>query len=354
MNKKQVSSVVVISVLLSLLINIFFGRFLSAVISTAPLLNRWKIISPQAPIVINTREEVRVSDTADTLKAVSLARPKLSGVAVSSSGNAVLIGGAVNLTSDGLFLSTQTAIAGYKPESLYIKLDDGTMSQVTAAYPDPATELVVLKTQLNNVAVSNINPSASLKAGERIIFLAPTLKNFSPSFQASFVAREQSSDYSADLDADKPTQSFAAQGTGALLPGQAVIDMSGNVIGLWSGNNIIAGDVLKDFANSFLVNAGKISRPMYGFDFRNISPPQASLQKVSVGAMVTKVVAAGAAQKAGLLANDIVIAVNDSQLGFDNPLNNYLQKFKPGDKVKLTVQRDGKKIDISITAGELK
>jgi serine protease Do len=265
-----------------------------------------------------------------------------------------LAGAAVNLTSDGLFLSSQAVLANRKAENLFVKLDDGSLSKITAVYLDPASDLALLKASFSNAPVANINPSSGLKAGERVILLAPTLRNFSPSFQSSFVSQDQLSDFSTVFDSDRPLQAFGVQGTGALLPGQVIADMGGNVVGLWDGDSVVAGDTLRDFVNGFLGSGSKLARPEFGFLYRNISAPQASALKTSAGAAVTKVTAGSPAQKAGLEAGDIITAINGFQLTNDSQLGMYLQKIKPGDKVKLSVARNDGKIELNIVPGELK
>lgn len=354
MKKTQIYAIVLTAVILSLLANILFGRFLAAEISTVPLLNRWKILSPLAPIVINTKEEVRMDDTTDLLKVISLARPKLSGIVTVTGGQVSLVGGAENLTSDGLFISSKKALIGAKPENLYIKLDDGTLAPITASFADPATNLVILKAQLNNVPVASLGSSAGLTAGTRIVFLAPTEKNYSPSFQAGFIAREQNSDFSSVFDSDKPARAFVTQSTGVLIPGQAIANLNGELMGIWDGNDIISSDVIKDYVNGFLGNGNKVVRPDFGFQYRNVSAAEAKLTSVPVGAKAVKVFVGGVAQKAGLLADDVITAVNDSQLTADSPLEGYLAKFKPGDSVKFTVMRGKNQINLNLTAGELK
>lgn len=353
MNKKQAVSVIVLSVILTLFINIFFGRFLSAKISTWPLLNRWKIISPQAPIVINNREEVRVNDTQDLQKIISQTRARISAIVTVGNNQAVLLGGAVNLTSDGLFLTAKSVVAGVKPDSLSVKLDDGTMAKIYAVVPDPASNLVLIKASINNAPTATLGVSKNLGVGERIIFLSPTLKNFSPDFQGSFVSQSQLNNYGATLDSDVPNFTFGAQSTGPLLAGQTVVNVSGEIVGLWDGNNIVSSDVIKDLAENYL-SGSKFLRPAFGFNFQNIPPVEAAMLNVSLGARVKKVESSGVALKAGLKADDIITAINGTALTEDSPLEYFLQKFKPGDKVKFTVARGNNKIDLNLAAGELK
>ncbi|MBX9837040.1 MAG: hypothetical protein K2X69_01870, partial [Silvanigrellaceae bacterium] len=60
-SKKLVLFIVLLAAVGSWLFSIFPGRYLEAKFSTWPLLSEWKILSPQAPIVINNRETIRVS-----------------------------------------------------------------------------------------------------------------------------------------------------------------------------------------------------------------------------------------------------------------------------------------------------
>ena len=60
MNKKQAVFIICVSVILTLLVNIFFGRYIMAKVSTWPVLNRLRLLSPEAPIVITNNQTVRM------------------------------------------------------------------------------------------------------------------------------------------------------------------------------------------------------------------------------------------------------------------------------------------------------
>ncbi|HQV70972.1 MAG TPA: PDZ domain-containing protein [Thermoflexales bacterium] len=70
------------------------------------------------------------------------------------------------------------------------------------------------------------------------------------------------------------------------------------------------------------------------------------------GAMVMQVVTDSAASKAGLLVNDVILAVNGKTVDAQHSLADLIGAQKPGDKVKLSIQRDGAMKDVTVTLGE--
>src|SRR5579872_3074397 len=105
MSKKSTIGIVVCCIILSLLASVLFGRWLGAKLSTLPELNRLNILSPQTPIVINNQQVIRTSDNTDFLQAMNSVKSKLSTVVTVDANNQVVTrGGAVNATSDGVFV----------------------------------------------------------------------------------------------------------------------------------------------------------------------------------------------------------------------------------------------------------
>jgi S1-C subfamily serine protease len=66
---------------------------------------------------------------------------------------------------------------------------------------------------------------------------------------------------------------------------------------------------------------------------------------------VAEVVKDSPAEKAGLKQGDIIVAVDDTKLDAQNDLAKVIGDYKPGDKVMLSIQRDGEKKDIEIELG---
>jgi len=70
------------------------------------------------------------------------------------------------------------------------------------------------------------------------------------------------------------------------------------------------------------------------------------------GVYVSEVMKDSPAEKAGFKSGDIIIKAEDKSIKTMEELNNIKYKYKVGDKFKLTVIRDGKELDLTVTLGE--
>ena len=70
------------------------------------------------------------------------------------------------------------------------------------------------------------------------------------------------------------------------------------------------------------------------------------------GVYVSYVQPDSAAEKAGIKTYDRIVKVDDEEVSSASDLTNIILKHKKGDKVKITVERDGKEQSIDVTLGE--
>lgn len=69
------------------------------------------------------------------------------------------------------------------------------------------------------------------------------------------------------------------------------------------------------------------------------------------GAEILEVVPDSPADKAGLQVGDLILEVDGQQVRPSRPLIDILLSYRPGDRVTLTVERDGEKLEIPVTLG---
>ncbi len=85
---------------------------------------------------------------------------------------------------------------------------------------------------------------------------------------------------------------------------------------------------------------------------RPIPPPRAMLgvmlEDGPQGPVVRQVIPQSPAERAGLRVNDIIAQLNDQPLKDRNQLVELTKQFRPGQKVKLLVLRDGQKLEVSV------
>jgi membrane-associated protease RseP (regulator of RpoE activity) len=67
------------------------------------------------------------------------------------------------------------------------------------------------------------------------------------------------------------------------------------------------------------------------------------------GLLLSGVVEGGPAEKGGLKGGDVIVKLGDSKVSGIEDFDSALRKHKPGDKVKVTVMRDGKSVELEVT-----
>ncbi len=70
------------------------------------------------------------------------------------------------------------------------------------------------------------------------------------------------------------------------------------------------------------------------------------------GVMIGMVMPGSAGEKAGLKKGDVIVALNGTPVNDLRAYSDELKKYQPGDKVVLTVERDGKRKNITLVLGE--
>jgi S1-C subfamily serine protease len=299
------------------LINLFVGDSLAAHIANWEWVKKYNIVRPGAPLVIHTREEVRVNDTNDIIAALNRTRGKVAAVTAASDGH--LLGSAVAVTSDGVFLTAKTAVAELKPEQLVLVLADGKRVAVTHIVLDPATELVALRTTGNGLSVVSFIPTSELSAGQRILLLGAN-NDGSSYFLSSFLSTAERS-ASGVVSSDAPSRTLLLQSVSGTIPGQAVFDLSGQLVGVWNGQQLTPASIAQEIVTSMAAHEGQIVRPFLGFFYRVVTAAEAANQNTTAGLLVTR--PPGSAQaifpnssaiNAGLREGDIITKINNQQV----------------------------------------
>ncbi len=345
---------IISAIILGWIFNITAGRVLIAKFSTWPVLNRWKILSPQAPIVINNRQTIRVSDSGDIAAAVNDVKSKISSVAQVSGNTLTTSGGAINLTSDGSFVTAAGTFKNKNQGVYYVVLNDGSSAKITEQVSDPATSLVFFKAALNNVPVANLDSSKNMSVGDKILFAQDSLQKFYIKSLVSQVSFNQKDVEGQTFLSDFPSRSFGSSSSTLPEIGQAVVNTNGNVIGIWNGSNVISSDVLKQAMALYFNSPQKIQRPAFGFTYSIIIQTDSRLIGLPEGALVKAVDSSSAARSAGLGSGDVITKINGQAISEANSLEEILEQFKPDSQISLTVIRKGQTVSLNLTVGELK
>lgn len=350
MARKTLALLIFIAIVASLLFNIFLGGYISAKLSQIPWLSKYNIVKQQAPIVINRKETVVADDGTDILDAVNSAKQRLAAIVSIDGGQMVRTGNALNITSEGSFVTTLPAFA--KTGTTYaVILVDGRIAPITEQKIDPATGLVFFKATATNIPVVNFAVSKEVIVGQRVVSVEQTTRSFTPNAYPAFVTTPQNYSAESIFEASSYTRSFAVQQSGSTVPGGAVVNLSGDVLGLWNGNKIVSSDVIKQAVNLYL--SGKLSRPAFGFAYETISATKSKLLGITEGVRVVRVVNNSSADEAGLVAGDIITSVGDKQLNDEIEFESLLESLVPGELVPFTVTRGQQILILNLTPAVL-
>lgn len=150
----------------------------------------------------------------------------------------------------------------------------------------------------------------------------------------------------------------------AINPGNSggpLINMAGQVIGVntaivsKSGGSAGVGfaipSQLARLVAERLINEGKLDRGFIGIHMQEVTPDIAmalGLTKTQTGALVTHVVD-GPAKKAGVKPDDVIVALNKKVVNNTNDLLLGIGTKSPGTTVLITIIRDGKRKNLSLT-----
>jgi serine protease Do len=105
-----------------------------------------------------------------------------------------------------------------------------------------------------------------------------------------------------------------------------------------------------------LIAHGKVERGWLGVSIEQITPEKARSLKIpegTKGTIVAEITKGSPAERAGIQKNDVITAYNGKPIPDPVSLQNAVSMSAIGSQVKVTVQRDGKRLDIPVKIGDM-
>lgn len=267
-------------------------------------------------------------------------------------------GSGVIISKEGHIVTNYHVIE--KAQSIGVNLADGRQVDAQVVGSDPRTDLAVLKINAPNLPVADLGDSNQIKVGELVVAIGnPLGYEFARSVTAGVVSAKERN-ITIEERKFKLIQTDAAINPGN--SGGALVNSRGQVIGINSAKLVIPGVEGMGFAIPIsdarpiineLIEKGYISRPSLGIYGAVIDERTARLNNLPQGIYIDRVIPGGAAQKAGLQPEDIIVGINGKKVTNFDELSEILNQFKPGNQVTVNIQRGARKLDITLTLGEL-
>lgn len=274
------------------------------------------------------------------------------------------LGSGVIISADGYIITNNHVVAN--AEEITVELYDGTTQKATLVGADPNTDLAVVKIEpTSNMRYATLGDSDAVKVGEWVVAIGSP-RGLDWTVTAGIVSAKNRSEIGALGPAGY--EDFI-QTDASINPGNSggpLINLRGEVIGINSlivsasmGSEglgfAIPSNIAKDISRS-LIEHGKVVRGYLGVNIQDITPEMArglKLEKDARGVIVTDVVPGSPAEKAGLEQGDVILQYDEKRVESVAKLRNMAAATAPGQRVKIAVSREGKELELFLTAGEL-
>ena len=296
---------------------------------------------------------VSYSVTSPFYGAQGTAEAQGSGVIISDNGYILTNNHVVNSSSGSSFYSLGEA--NKITVSLY---NDDTEYDAKIVGTDEQTDLAVIKIDKDGLTAAELGDSDSVQVGEFCMAIGNPL-GLGITVTDGIVSAVNREVTDSDNNTYEAIQTNAAINAGN--SGGALVNSQGQVIGIntlkVSGEDVegvgfaIPINSTKDITDQ-LIQYNKVKRPYLGIGGIDVTEDIAKQYNLTVGVYVKELQNFCAAEKAGVRVGDVIIKADGQDIKNMNELNEIKNKKKIGDKIKLTVWRDGKTQDIDVTLQE--
>jgi len=271
------------------------------------------------------------------------------------------LGSGVIVKEEGYILTNHHVIRG--ADEIQVMMHDGTKVGGEIVGTDAKTDLAVIKIDGDGLQPLKFGNSEQLRVGEWVLAVgSPLSENLARTVTSGIVSAKGRSNVGL-ADYEDFIQTDAAINPGN--SGGALVNLHGELVGI---NTAIASQTggfqgigfavpinMARQVMDALITKGKVVRGWLGVYIQNIDQNIASAMDLSTteGALVSSVTENSPAQKAGINAGDVIIALDGEKIKEVTQLRNEVASRSPDSEVTLTVLRNGEKKKIKVMLGQL-
>ena len=266
-------------------------------------------------------------------------------------------GSGVIIRPDGYIVTNNHVIDG--ATKIEVTLNNNKTFEAKLIGTDPATDVALIKIEAQGLPVIPFGDSDKLRLGEWVLAIGSPYDLRSTITAGIVSAKGRSMPNNGEFKIESFIQTDAAVNPGN--SGGALVDKAGNLVGVntaiisqtgsYTGYSFaIPSNIVKKIASD-LIDFGSVKRAMLGVTMQSIDDKIAKELKLSSvqGVYITEVLNGSAADEGGVKKGDVLIAIDSIEVRNGAAVQEAVNGFRPGDKAKLTVIRDGKEKVLEVT-----
>lgn len=269
---------------------------------------------------------------------------------VRGAGSGVIIG------DDGYIVTNNHVVEN--ADKIVVHLNDKRKFPATVIGRDPSTDIALIKIDADHLPTLSYGNSDDVKVGQWVLAVGNPM-NLTSTVTAGIVSAKARNINILQYDPSKdifPIESFI-QTDAAVNPGNsggALVNVNGDLIGInsaiasttgaYTGYSFAVPVNIVRKVTSDLMRFGSVRRAYMGVTISDINQDMAKSLDLSrlKGVYVKDVMDDGAAKIAGVKSGDVIVKVGTMNVDNVPELQEQIGKFSPGDKVAVTLVRDGK------------
>ncbi len=256
----------------------------------------------------------------------------------------------------GIILTNNHVVADV--DDLEVHLNDGRTMKAEVIGTDPDSEVALIKIDAENLPILEMGDSSKIKVGN-IVFAIGSPQGLPETLTMGLVS-------ALNRPLSRVKYANFIQTDAAINPGNSggpLLDVHGRVIGIntaiysTSGGSQGVGFAIpineaRRIADQ-LMDTGEIRRGFIGIVMSNLTPEMAEHlgTRGLNGAVVTQILDESPA-KGKLRVNDAIVGLNDVPLRDSLDLRNTVASMRPGDRIKLSIVRNGRQEEVSLRLSE--
>ncbi|MDP1597308.1 MAG: Do family serine endopeptidase [Methylotenera sp.] len=268
------------------------------------------------------------------------------------------LGSGVIVSDQGLILTNNHVIA--TADEIEIALSDGRKMSAKVVGTDPDTDLALIKVDADHLPAITFASSDKLNVGDVVLAIGNPF-GVGQTVTQGIVSALGRSHLGINI-----YENFI-QTDASINPGNsggALIDADGNLVGINSaiysrsgGSMGIGFAIPASLARQVMeqiVAQGNVTRGWIGIEAQDITPALADSFRLSKaqGALVAGVLRGSPAERAGLRAGDILLAIEGKPVIDSGSMLNLIAALKPNQKATVQIARAGEIISVSILIGK--